>query len=932
VDLISNSERSSRRILSFKRIATVLATLGILALGAINIVHKRQFPIPEDGASWKETAAGVMATSVDPDGPAERAGIRTGDILRAITANGVRHEVPTENEVARVLFEIGVLSQARYSLERNGAEHETDLVIGQAKRSRQAQYMEAIGLLYFFIGLFVLVRQERAAHAFHFYSVCLISFVAYTFDYSGALDAFDWIIFWMNRAASSMLPPLLLHFYLAFPHSGQPSARRRASLALLYAPGALLFAGWIALIYGLLDFIPPEDTSRILLEDLGVFHFGGYFILSATTLAWTLWRVRAPEVRRQLKWITLWTAAAVPYFLVQMLDSLGLAQDPQADLALLPLALIPISFAYAILRYRLIDVGIIFKRGATYTLATASVVGLYALVVALAVDLLGASFPVIDSTARYAAIIVAAVLFAPIKDQFQVWLDKFFYRGRYDVRQTLIDFGKTFGSEVHMDSMLDGILDRLSRALLVDRAAIFLEDTAQPGRFTLARANGAAIPPTLELNFTSEEANRPHVFMEKDVAGLHYFVPCHVKDRPIGYIGLGRTSRGAGLTSEDLDLVQTVSDYAGIAIENARLYRSLEQEVFENQNLKDFSENIIESIDVGVAVEDERRRVAGWNRALEQLTGISRSAVLGRRIAEVIPGRILDRLAESRQLYKYPWNGSTVNFSSTPLIDKSGATRGALIIVDDITDRVRLENQLTQNEKLTSIGLLAAGVAHEVNTPLAVISNCSQILRKAIGPDDPRFKLLEKITKQTFRASEIVNGLLSFSRTSPTQFAPTDIHTVIDDTLSLVEHQFSSGGIQIERAFQATRPITQGNGGRLQQVFLNLFLNAKDAMPAGGRLRVRTRSDESRIEVFVDDTGAGIAAESLDKIYDPFFTTKTAGKGTGLGLSVSYGIVQEHGGSIAVESRVGEGSSFRLEFPLAAELGERAVTGKQAAS
>src|SRR6185295_5481843 len=138
----------------------------------------------------------------------------------------------------------------------------------------------------------------------------------------------------------------------------------------------------------------------------------------------------------------------------------------------------------------------------------------------------------------------------------------------------------------------------------------------------------------------------------------------------------------------------------------------------------------------------------------------------------------------------------------------------------------------------------------------------------------------------------------SFSRTSPTQFTRVDLHAVIDEALSLVEHQLRSAGIQVERVFQADRPATSGNTGQLQQVFLNLILNARDAMPGGGRLKIRTRSDDSRVEVLVEDTGMGIASDHLNKIYDPFFTTKSVGKGTGLGLSVSYGIVQEHGGSI----------------------------------
>jgi two-component system NtrC family sensor kinase len=220
---------------------------------------------------------------------------------------------------------------------------------------------------------------------------------------------------------------------------------------------------------------------------------------------------------------------------------------------------------------------------------------------------------------------------------------------------------------------------------------------------------------------------------------------------------------------------------------------------------------------------------------------------------------------------------------------------------------------------LSSIGLLAAGVAHEVNTPLAVISSYTQMLAKQLQGDPQKSGLLEKITRQTFRASEIVNNLLNFSRTSGTEFADVDVNKVILDTLALLEHQFKTAKIEVHSELDRGNFAIQGNPGRLQQVFLNLFLNAKDAMPGGGTL---TRGYQQRrlVSVRVSDTGSGIAPEHIQRIYDPFFTTKNAPKegqsrGTGLGLSVTYGIIQEHAGKIRVESDPESGTTFALDFP-----------------
>jgi len=221
---------------------------------------------------------------------------------------------------------------------------------------------------------------------------------------------------------------------------------------------------------------------------------------------------------------------------------------------------------------------------------------------------------------------------------------------------------------------------------------------------------------------------------------------------------------------------------------------------------------------------------------------------------------------------------------------------------------------------LSSIGLLAAGVAHEVNTPLAVISSYAQMLAKQVNGDVKKSELLDKITRQTFRASEIVNSLLNFSRTSSTEFTSVDVNRVIQDTLMLLEHQLKVARVKVVQELQPQLPPIYGNTGKLQQVFLNLFLNAKDAMPSGGTLVVSTQNGH-HVQVTVADTGSGIAQEHIPRIYDPFFTTKTKPKtghsgGTGLGLSVTYGIIQEHAGKIRVNSKPGEGTTFIMEFPL----------------
>src|SRR5438552_6611999 len=716
-----------RKIWSVKYVATVLLTLTVLILGGLNAQQKRRYIPPDDGAAWVEGTEGVQARLVVPDGPAEKAGIRRGDVLRAINGQAVEND----RHVTRLLYERGAWSRATYTIDRDGKEFDTTVVVGPPSEQslRHQKYLEIIGLIYFLVGCFVLLKRSRPPHALHFYLVCLTSFVFYAFHFTGKLNPFDWTIFWADLCASLLLPPLFLHFCLEFPSRNKTIVRWHSLLYLIYLPAAVIFFAQLAFINGIMGFQPSPILLRDVLDTLGDFHFALYFVLGAAVLLKTYRTVKTPELRQQMKWVTRGTAlGVVPYFVLQSVPKLsGTIPQNYVDFSIFPLALIPITFGYAIHRYRLMDVDIIFKRGVTYTLATACVIGLYATVVVVVGDCLGANLEPLSMVARVGATILAALLFAPMKDKFQIWLDKFFYRDRYDVRQTLIDFGRTLSSEVDIEKMLDRIVDRLGRALFVSRAAIFLEHPFDPSRFVAARVSGLAILDNAEFSFLKSSTDRRFFFFETDLHDLHYFIPCRVKERVIAYIGLGRTQNGDYLTSEDLELLLTVSDYVAIALENARLYRSLEQKASEYQSLKDFSENIIESINVGVVVEDVDGRIVGWNRALELLTGRSRNEMLGRRAQDIIPQHFLQRLIENRHLYKQAWNGLTVNFSATSLVDKAGATRGTLIIIDNITDRVRLEDQLIQNEKLTSIGLLAAGVAHQLNTPPAGISSSSHM-------------------------------------------------------------------------------------------------------------------------------------------------------------------------------------------------------------
>jgi two-component system, NtrC family, sensor kinase len=928
---------NSRLSLRLGAVSLALLTMAAVVFAVLNFQQRNRFVIPDDGVTWMDTAQGVMAWHVVPASPADKSGIRQGDYAESI--RGVT--IGRATDITQVLWHAGPWAELKYQIRRNGDPLSLPLVtVPLENPSSIEDYLRVMGLLYLFIGLFIFARRWNAPRAVHFYVFCLVSFILYSFHYSGKLNSFDWTIYWGNVVALLAQPALLVHFALVFP---ERRGRLLPKLAAVYSiPFALLLLH-IFVATGTLDFL-PSIGNRDLLDTIEFLYLGVYFLVAAGIFLASYFRAPSGILRQQLKWVTGGTLAGIlPFFLLYILPRLAsTVPQPWMKLSAFSLVLIPISFGYAIVRYRLMDVDIIFKRGLAYTFATAGVVVVYFSAIALIGELSHAAL----STGRggvVVAVVGAALVFQPLREWLQGRLDHFFYRDRLDYRRTLIEFGRALTSQVHLQTLLDSALDRISQTLLVDRAAIFLEEADQPGRFTLVRSMGLRAEGDLDLKFLDRVRDRNYLFFESSQAAdgesdsvrqtlqsldLNYFIPCRLHTRTVAVLGLGKTVDGDYLSSEDLELLSTIAGYVAIAVENARLYQSLEQKAVQVERLKDFSENIVESLRIGVLTADLEDHIESWNPQLEELLGIPRTEAIGRRVADVLPAHLAAEIAARTEsehvsgIYKFHLNTRAgrhiaVNVSVAPLLGKTGARLGRLILIDDITQRVTLEEQLVQNEKLTSLGLLAAGVAHEVNTPLAVISNYIQMLAKQIPIDDPRQKTIERIVKQTFRASEIVNNLLNFSRMGAAELSELDLNSVLEETLALIQHPLTASHVTVVKAYQEQLPRVLGSTNRLQQVFLNLLINARDAMPAGGMLEVRTSAHNGSVEVEVTDNGAGIPPEHLHKIFDPFFTTKGSGHGTGLGLSVSYGIIKEHAGKVDVRSAPGKGTSFRLEFPVA---------------
>ncbi len=936
--------------------AQLAVVVALLCLAAANIYVRATWSESEDGVLWSTSPEGVVvAKEIAAGSPGARAGVRVGDILAEVD----RAPVDSAADVVARLHRASATESLTYTILRTETRETLRVPLAPIPSGARGLYyvLAPVGIFALLVGAGVRFRRPDNQATLHFFWLSIAFFGILAFSFSGRLDRLDWVIYWADVAAMLLLPPLIVHFALVFPERPDSWAHTeagRTALPLLYLPGLLLFAARVAAL------VRGRQQGTVFSNVLTLVERGELICLGLGLMAGlaimirALGRARSVTARRQLRWIVGGTAfGAIPFVFGYALPyALGFTPVRGADVTAVLLGLVPLAFASAIVHYRLMDVEVIIKRALVYAAALAAIAAIYAVLLKLARDafLGGSDKP--NSVIALLATLVVVLLSRPVKNAIQTALDRVYYRDRYDYRRALVGFARDLNSDLDLLRLSERLVHRVMETLVVDRMALMLAPgaTGREGEFvTIAHIGFAGQPPVLPrmseagarliaghtLSLDDPLAQRRIDGREIDFwreAGIHYFVPCVSKEGTIAVMALGRKASSEPLSSEDMALLAAVAAQAATALENGRLYRQLTVKADELERMREFSENILESLNDGLAVVNRDDRIVRWNRRLEELYGVRHEDAVARRLDEIFEPAFLDVLRAARRespegaaFYRVPLitrHGGArrllVNVATTPLRDSDGATAGTIVIIEDISARVQLEEQLQISEKMASIGLLAAGVAHEVNTPLTGISSFTQMLLQGAEPDDPRTKVLEKIERQTFRAAKIVNGLLNLARPAQTDSSAVDVNAVINDVLALLEHQLRIGRIQVRKELSVAPLLVQGIEYKLQQVFLNLFLNARDAMPKGGWLTIATREADPSASVEIGDTGSGISPEQLSRIYDPFFTTKEIGKGTGLGLSITYGIVQEHGGTITCDSSLGQGTRFLLALPLAA--------------
>jgi PAS domain S-box-containing protein len=347
-----------------------------------------------------------------------------------------------------------------------------------------------------------------------------------------------------------------------------------------------------------------------------------------------------------------------------------------------------------------------------------------------------------------------------------------------------------------------------------------------------------------------------------------------------------------------------------------------------------FLRTVLDSIQEGILVLSSEYKILRVNEPLLKKLKRTEEDVIGKYCYEVLygeesPGGPPERICPVTEVIKthkpahtrhkhLDSNGKTIHHavSAYPVIENGEVCR-IVEISRDITSEIKTQEMLLEQEKLTSVGKLAAGVAHEINNPLTAVLTNSMLLLEELKVDDPKYEDLKGIADETLRCREIVRGLLEFARQEAPAKAESDLNRIVAGVVGLVRKQFSFRNITIEHNLDENLPVVRLDRDQVQQVIVNILMNAMEAIDRDGEIRVETSYDERRrtIQLKIKDTGCGVPEDTRLKLFDPFFTTKDTG--TGLGLSISHGIIQRHGGSISFESQVNRGTTFTIALPVA---------------
>ena len=902
----------------------ILALTVAVVIGAFVSFQRKRSSFERIDFTFTRDNGVIVVKAVDAGSGAERAGLRPGDKIWMIG------ETPS-TEVEGLQKTLRRIGQSTPLVVARGNEMlKLTYRVPELKIDYPYLILSFIGFLYLAIGLFTLFRGGKRESTLFFF-VTLLSFIVYVYTPAGDIDFTYKVLQLVEDLATILLAPLTLNFFLVFP---RPIVRHKGLLAALYLPPALLAAWDIdVLVFNNRIALAPAYRSLDVIQRWEIAHFAIYFTLAVVALAYT-YRTAAAVGKKQIKWIYLGTALGfLPFLLVYIVPYLvvGSVKPIYSTISILPLALIPLAFAVSILKYKLWDVEVVIKETLAY-----SVTFIFGMIAFSTVNLV-LSHLIEERSAlernflAFASGLLIAGVLIPVKGRIESVIEMFVYRESYRHRRAMADFAQELATFHDVHELISMMRERLRAALDIQKMNLFTRE----GSSLLIYEEERGVPERTAISeFGTMPAEGPMMLSEPRLpdaselpwqllkAGYRYVLPLRNRGQLQALLLLGTKRGEEPLSRDDLHLLESLTAPLALAIENARLYGRLRRQLDEIRALKEYNENIIESSSSAIAVVADDRTVLTANRAFWDLVG---GEGIDESIASLFPPYEELHRSPSRSMETHFVNRAGVEKAVTvtlsPLHADDVADDARVLVIGDISDRVRLERELQDKERLASLGLLAAGVAHEVNTPLTGISSYAQLLLKDMSPDDPKYRLLKKMEQQSFRASSLVNNLLDLIANRPRPREIVSVPHLLISTLALHEDLLKAKQISVHVGDIAEMQV-RGNFHDLQQVLTNVLLNARDAVRERGNIWIAVQESGERVDIRIRDDGKGIPRDLMARIFEPLVTTKRGQGGTGLGLAIARRILHATDGDITVTSDPGKGAEFTVSLPRAMGVGK----------
>jgi signal transduction histidine kinase len=898
----------------------LIAILTVSAVvGAFASFQRKRSSFERIDFTFTRRSGVIVVKDVDPGSGAEAAGLRTGDEIWVIGDTPTTEIEGLQKTLRRIGQSVPMI------VGRHGHPTPISYRVPELKIDYSYLILSFIGFLYLAIGLFTLFRGEQRESRL-FYFVTLLSFIVYVYTPAGDIDFTYKLLGLVEEIALILLPPLTLNFFLIFPRS---IVRHRGLLVAMYIPPILL-ALWDLDLLVFTNAVPVASVLQSLqvIRKWEYVHFAVYFTLAVVALAYT-YRTAAAVGKKQIKWIYLGMVLGfLPFLAVYIVPYLvvGSVKPIYSTISILPLALIPLAFAVSILKYKLWDVEVVIKEVLAY-----SVTFIFGMIAFSTVNLLLSR--VIEDRSIFernflaftSGLVIAGVLI-PVKGRIESVIEMFVYRDSYRHRRAMTGFAQELATFHDVHELISMMRERLRAALEIQKMNLYTREGTslviyQPEDgipWRVGMTEFGPIPQDQPLILSEPRLPDPsEIPWQLLRAGYRYVLPLRNRGELQGLLLLGTKRGEEPLSRDDLHLLGSLSSSVALAIENSRLYSRLRRQLEEIRGLKEYNENIIESSSSAIAVIADDGTVLTANRAFWDLAGTEE---VDEPIATLFPPFEELRQANARSIATHFVNrlgvDKEVTVTSSPLHSADVADGARVLVIGDVTERVRLERELQDKERLASLGLLAAGMAHEVNTPLTGISSYAQLLLAETAPEDPKYRLLKKMEQQSFRASNLVNNLLDLISARPRAREVVNIQELVRATVALHEELFQPKRISVHVGNLSELQV-RGNFHDLQQVLTNVLLNARDAVSEHGNIWIDAEECGDRVLLRVRDDGKGVPAELLERIFEPLVTTKRGQGGTGLGLAITRRILHASDSEITVASTPGNGAEFTITLPKA---------------